>query len=202
MTVQVTFQRLVERVSDPGPIAFGLTEEDFGALLPYAWAGLDDDSVRDRLPKSIDINHLAYPRGKSIVIDLIPEAPPVQQVTTAVRGSIEFNFAIGMLFTRLQTQLDKALGAQLRLPARRAIRHLDLFHPILVVNKRIPTTRFERRRITGASMGWIDIMSEVTFASLERRYPGVYPQRQSLSLLDERDSHWRNPSKTRMENRT
>ena len=183
MTTTVSFRRLLTHVHNAGEIHFA-TVEDFGARLPYAWAGLDDDRVRRRIPKSIDVDRIAYPRGKAIVIDLVPDAPPAAQVATAVRGSHKLHEAVDRAFASLKRAIDDTVGQRLQLPIRQAIRHLDLFHPIVVVDTPIPTTRLERRYIVGG-FDWIDLMSEVTFRRLEQRSPRPHPQRRRLPLADQ-----------------
>jgi hypothetical protein len=179
--MKVTYRRLVTHVEDAGRVRID-PEEDYGALMQYAWAGLDVDKVRDRIPKSINANRIAYPRGKAIVIDLIPEAPPVKHVTTYVDGSQELHNAIGLSFVLLRRAIENALDERLKLPFRRAVQYLDLFHPIVVVNKKIPHTRVERRRIVGHETLWIDLMSEVTFKGLGR---SAHPKWPGISLADE-----------------
>jgi len=180
MSTTVSFRRLVTRVRNAGEIHFA-TVDDFGALLPYAWAGLDDDRVRRLIKKSIDVNRLAYPRGKALVIDLIPDAPPAAQVATAVRGSQWLQDAVDRAFASLRRTIDETVAGRLKLPIRQAIAHLDLFHPIVVVDTPIPTTRLERRYIAGG-FDWIDLMSEVTFRRLERRTIQPHQERRRLSL--------------------
>jgi len=134
----ITSRTLVTYVANAGKISF-VKAEDFGARQHYAWAGFDDDRIRSRFPRPKLVDLIAYPRGRSAVIDLIPDAPPVKQVATAVRGSERLLAAIDKAFVSLQQAIDAALDERLRLPMREAISHVDVFHAVVVVDTPIPT---------------------------------------------------------------
>jgi hypothetical protein len=176
----ITRRKLITRVRGAGEIFF-VKSKDFGARMHYAWPGLDDDRIRARFPRSIDLDAIAYPDGRSIVIDSIPNAPRLDQVATAIRSSDRLMRAVDAAFESLDRAIENALNERLRLPVWKAIQHVDLFHPIVIVDTPIPSTRLERHNIAGGS-SWIELRSEVTYQRLERRTGRTHSQRRRLSV--------------------
>jgi len=176
----ITRRKLITRVRGAGEIFF-VKVKDFGARMHYAWPGLDDDRIRARFPRSIDLDAITYPDGRSIVIDSIPDAPRVDQVATAIRSSERLMRAVDAAFDSLDRAIETALDDRLQLPIWQSIYHVDLFHPIVIVDTPIPTTRLERRNITGGS-SWIELRSEVTYQSRGRKTGRTHSQGRRLSV--------------------
>jgi hypothetical protein len=178
MTPRLWHRTIVTRVRGAGPIHFA-TVRDFGARSIYAWAGFDCD--------------LGYRNGRSIVIDFIPDAPRADQVATAVRANSRVMNAIDRTFVALHRAL--ADSPSLRLPIEEAIAHVDVIHAIVVVDTPIPRTRLEREHVSGDRL-WIELMSQVTYASLD--HPSETRERRRIQVAHERDARRRIASPPRL----